>query len=477
MAIASFTEFYLTQGSGAWTYNGGGPLGTNDGPVYISTTVASDSAGTVLTDSAASPWSGCSVGDWVSFTDGAGTYEIARIQSISGADATVSPAYSAGLRSLSGKTARVGGAWNTFGTALTLLDNLNGRGYPSSVDPPRLNVKRHGGNNYDVLTTASLSNNWLPNRPLVIEGYNSTPGDIDPWTSENRAHLLCDGTAYVNINAAWVTLVSIAIEASSSATYCLYFGSNGDYCTALNCRAVQGGTGTTANAIMLLGSNCTAIRCLAELPNGAASGSPSCIRVYHYAAVIGCRCIGAGTSVGDGMGIYVAGYAPSIVDSVARNCEYGLFLSSHSARVIGCDLVGNKYGLRAQSQYYLADATIINCKIAHSAQYGLYSAASYDAYCPGLAFNEYYANTAGNHSARILTLHDAHEQTAGGEPVRDYANDDWRPAWNSAGREAGFPGILPGGGDGLTGHRDIGALQPRRLKRRPVFGPEDLQCR
>jgi hypothetical protein len=194
----AYTEFFVTQGTGRSAENGGGPrLGSNDGPIFTSSSATGGIAPNDDQITVPGGWPGTIVGDWVTFKWGGTNYHTAIITKFNAAlgnVAFISPKLPAGAQGQLGSV-RVGGAWDNLQNAFARLATPVASA-PISIwstsshtqrTIPRINVK------YDAAAytiSAGLGpaqwGTWPAGYGFRIEGYEKVPGDLrsdDPRTS------------------------------------------------------------------------------------------------------------------------------------------------------------------------------------------------------------------------------------------------------------------------------------------------------
>lgn len=180
LAFATFTEFYCQSGgsnlnSGSTTSNSAGYTKTNMN--WNGSTIYTITDGT-------NPSASVSVGDWASVyldaaTNGVFISRVTAVQNANNGTITVSSTIKAGAAPSSGASGRsisVGGAWkgpngaSGFPLSLNTLGNLQN----ASLNTCRINMK----NDATYSVTAQLTTGTSGNKPITVQGYTSTVGDL-----------------------------------------------------------------------------------------------------------------------------------------------------------------------------------------------------------------------------------------------------------------------------------------------------------
>jgi len=287
MPAAVYTEFFVTQGSGALATNGGGPrLGTNDAAVYTLTGGASTGAKATdngtdsdLEDMGNGGWSGVIVDDFLCF-DTAGAKVYTRVTAINvGSDPDVITVHPMVTAWVSGnyKSVKVGGAW-ALPSAATVIVNALGTAHAVNAagSPPRLNVKRHSGTAY-IDANIAMTTAFTAACPFTLEGYDSDPGDIDPHTSTNRTIINTTGnssSSIIALGGAYNRCLNIGgTAAGTTVRNALNIQAAGDNCVVRNVRFCSSiGTGTSGAGCSIVGSATDLVMDRAIFENCTGSG-------------------------------------------------------------------------------------------------------------------------------------------------------------------------------------------------------------
>ena len=180
---------------------------------------------TTITHNSGTPWTGCSVGDWLCFDE----VEWRRITVIDGDDATVHAA----CTPANGVSCTVGGPLSTLDA---MLDIANADGptdfTDADGDAPQI-LCRDLGSEADL----SLSTNFLASQPIEIVGCGS---DWTPYSRWGTDRVVLTGSPTGNyvlyIDAAYVRVVGLDIEATGSSKRGLGASGNAHYLQVQGCR-------------------------------------------------------------------------------------------------------------------------------------------------------------------------------------------------------------------------------------------------
>lgn len=431
----ALTEFFLTHGAAANDLNGGGPsLGADDGPVQTSANVDSDVAGTTLTDNS-NAWSGSSVGDWLTF-DTAGSQDRARIVSIDGSDAVVTPAVTG---SQSGKSIRVGGAFATVDGALSVLQRTM-----TDVDgnPPRLNIKADASYTGDAVCDYDGNED----APIFVRGYTNTPGD--GGEAELQLMLDVNGKDHIWLQDLYVNRAAIGDE---HAIYDLGTG-----CILYGVRAKSSGAGKYA-----IHCSGTAVSIIGGAVEGAGDHG---IRLYSGGLVMGTRITDAGNC-----GISMT-YSGVILDCLidgayANGIQINAFNGPH--HIIRCTIRGvggsgiNR--LVATSGYPLI---AVNNLLHSCGAYGI----EQDTADQGVFLRNAFWQCSSGQASNVIAGNVIDSVTLAGDPLVDASGGDLRiDPRKAAGRQLlaiGFPEQFNAT---MLNRLDIGALQANLVAGRGIL--------
>ena len=146
------------------------------------------------------PFSGVSVGEWVSvYTDGATTaVYVAQVTSLhaSGLGVVLSTTMKYGTKpsaGATGRSAKVGGAWASFGVCNTIFSSV------AMPDKTTLHVK--AATYANTTTSRSFAAAGSTTAPLLVKGYLSSAGDLD---SSSTSH----GSAYAGTTCPVITFTT-----------------------------------------------------------------------------------------------------------------------------------------------------------------------------------------------------------------------------------------------------------------------------
>lgn len=292
--------------------------------------------------------------------------------------------------------------------------------------------------------------------PTVVEGYNSTPGDLDDvndWS--NSPVLRATGTInwLINIPNNYVFTRNISINGNALATYGLNAG--GTNLVLANLKSA--GAGNTGFNVASGGAAISFFRCLA-------SGTVTGFGLNGYVVDLA-DCIATGnTAAGfNASNNYVVTFSRCIAHANAGGSTDGFTLTGNvwGSRLSACVSYNNgRDGVRFADAGSAAAASVLNCILAQNGGYGLNSAVTNWSAgpCPTFDRNGFYSNTSG---ARNQLPAGTNDVTCSGNPFTNAAAGDFSlNATAGAGaalRAAGFPGVMPGGL--TTGYADIGAAQ------------------
>lgn len=229
----AYTEFYVTKGASAADLNGGGPnLGASDGPIVTKTNCSSNVGGTTITNDDVDGWGTAAQDDWLCF-DAAGVQEYVQIASVAGDVITLATNPGTVTGSLSGKTVNVGGAWST---AQHAADTVTTSFLNDSVDdPPRVNI---GAGTYTENVQFDTNTGSLT-VPIIIQGYDSAPGDI-PATRPTITQAGAGDTVEVSNPVHYLTLADLIIEKTGTAGRAL--DSDTRTISCYRCKMILGGS-------------------------------------------------------------------------------------------------------------------------------------------------------------------------------------------------------------------------------------------
>lgn len=452
----AFTEFYLTQGSAASDINGGGPnLGANDGPIYSTTDVDCEAGDpTFLVDQSGSDWSGVQVGDWLCY-DTASAKEFRRVVDlfdIPNGIIQVHRACSTGT----GRYVRVGGAFATFrGAIANVGQNVTADYWPSGIATPRLNVKYESGTAYAETVAVVTADFGTPTEllPFVIEGYETTAGDLD-WVTTTTRTLIDWGTSGVTPFKfpLWATCVNVYLTQSLSSTSNLVDASEG---TFVNCHLSRQGIGR-----VLYNFSGVARRCLLS---NTTSANYELVSMASKGIIDSCVLIGEGS--GTAAAIKISNANCLVANSIIMLAGNGISLSAgstgYNASIKGNIIVGMaNHGLQVLSNGLAARFDITDNIVANNGGWGIDNGVSgtptmYMQNCRG---NFFYANTSGNYPATIIPLW-SNTDLGANDPFENYAADpkDLRIKTTSAAYRVRHD--LPSGLDADASFLDAGAIQ------------------
>jgi hypothetical protein len=461
--MANYTNFYVDGAAGSDAYAGSGEAVVN----RTNCDLTDNGGGSWnIEDMDSGGWGTAAVGQWVRWSVGVADV-IVRITAVSGDNLTVNNPDSA-LSASTGKECNVGGAFATVGEALATVTPLD---LNAADDPVAINIQVDSGYNETDLT---FNTGWTVGNPLLVRGYDTTAGDLDPWTTYSRARIYGAVTSRVlYLNVPHVTLENLFFEITSSSTwkYALQWGSSGSYSRVVNCEAKaldSFGFGLSNSTSHVLIARCYVHDC----GQGGFLG-----RIYSNGTIVGCviRGNGFGSATYGGLGASVQAGGAILWNLVYNNKSDGLYGGGIQivATVAGNIFADNyRHGLydNYTTTAYPSNNLWANNIFAGNgnvggAGYGLKSdfASSNYAAMPGLEFNAFHGNEDGARDMAGYNLELRHEITTQpfSETTRatrissgDYTLDDLMKA-------VGYPGLLPvaSGALPLTGYTDLGHLQ------------------
>jgi hypothetical protein len=333
-------------------------------------------------------------------------------------------------------------AWS-FATMLT-----------SATAGDRINFK----GNHTFTGNHSFTNAGTATSPIILRGYSSTIGDCSALGRTNgNGALVTTGMPVFSQDLYQLTMPAMSVLEAvvcSSSTRNGPLVSVGNFSALFRCRFANSGTGGSAAAVDLGGTNAFAVDCDAVM--SGASGGSYCLRCSSGNWVVGCRIDGgvvpAATlsSVGTFVNCVIIGGTDCVIINNTGN----------PAALINCTLVGGSSdGLHIVTGN-IRNPLVINCLITDNGAYGLYGVDAGTAlFAVG---NRIDRNTTAASSGATdwLSAFAGFNNTTSATQSNEfpgYGSDDFRLGSSSPARGIGIPSYL-----------DVGALQ--RIEDYPAVG-------
>lgn len=337
-----------------------------------------------------------------------------------------------------------GNAWQTIAYAITNMGAGN-----------TLHVKNAA--TYTI-TAALIPSLGTAGTPTIIQGYNSTPGDLDSvndfanfptiQVSSGSPHIFTLNNSYVHIR-------NLILDQNNLGARCINGQSN--YHEIENVKCLK----FTGHAVLFQGSSNRARR--VWVTQGKAAST-----VGFYTDASGNTFELCWASDNPCPGYQNAGAAGTLFERCIADTNTGSssdgFIDSgtNGAKYVHCIAYANgRDGIRFSGGNSADYASVYGCILSQNSAYGLRSvtASLTDAM---MDYNAFYSNTSG---ARFQTPTGAHDVTLSGDPFTDAANSVFSSN-NTAGAGAALRGVAsPGGFPGglATGYLDIGVFQHQEI--------------
>lgn len=444
----AFVNFYIQ--SGANSMNAGST--TSNAADVTQTNGAWSTVTNIFTAAAATPFSGVTANvDYASiYPDGttSGAVYVALITAVGGGGLTItlSSTIKYGTAPTTGATgisAKVNGAWADH----TPLGTLTGT-VPQST---KINIKQA---TYTVAATTTIALAGAATTPLWIDGYNTTPGDLNTDTTNALAKpvLALNATFKWNPTGNHQIWGNLSITANRSGTTLDVGGQNQHF---IRVRVQNTSSNSAAGAISNSGATQTVFAyCWAKLPSTATTASGGCYTIVTEATLIGCVAEGGGT----------AGFANSssvamtLIDCVALNTTGSGVLVTGAASILRC--VGlTVYNPTIDGIRFSAVPTsaisIVGSLFALCGGFGINNAGGTNTNVPFRACNDFYLCTSGNENG-FGDSPAFFGQTESVSPVT--SSTDMTPVSTSNAISHGFPGIFEN--EIFSSFVAIGAVDP-----------------
>lgn len=233
---------------------------------YIQTTGSNLNAGSTTSDSASvtstngdwgnaaanrftaasgTPFSAVSVGEWaaVHLDAASATVYVAQVTAINAGGASIDLSTTAKYgtapaTSATGRTCKIGGAWATPAHALTFGSTT------AAYNSTTIHIK--SGTYANTTTTITANITGATTAPVVVNGYNTTPGDCDLGQQLTKP-LISFTTGRFNATGSHVTYANISFTSANTSN--ATFGHAGASMTLHRCRADNTNAGASSSAV------------------------------------------------------------------------------------------------------------------------------------------------------------------------------------------------------------------------------------
>lgn len=150
-----------------------------------------------------------------------------------------------------GRSCKVGGAWGDFAALVSSLFTAQ------TVDQStRINIKAgtySNGNNNRILNLTGTATN-----PVWYRGYNTTPGDLDDYSSLTKPVISCSGnSSQYYVNRSYNTLTGLDFTGNAAAAIVIL----NDQVTLHRCRVTNTNANSASVALSILNPYCTLTFC------------------------------------------------------------------------------------------------------------------------------------------------------------------------------------------------------------------------
>lgn len=432
----AFTNFYIQ--AGASDLNAG--TTTSNSAAQSSTNGGWNSGTLTFTAASGTPFSGSSVGDWVSVMADASTVNtyLAQITTITGggsgfvvsstikmgtAPATTSP----------GMTARVGGAWAS--PAVLNTSNLG----DNAVRPLDVKVNVQAAT-YTRAVSDTFRFNGSASVAVWISGYNTTPGDLDNDRTDSLAKPVFAYNTTFQIASTGNSLLWSSLEVTGNVNGNLVTAGNDGACVFVRWRVTNS---HTTSASCVTDQNCSWLACSFEATNALATVVNSSTS-RHLGSV----------ATGGSVGFQCANSTVYLWCIATGNATNGFQPTGSNASVyLMCtaDSAGQDAFAFAQSVNFVA----YGCLASNAGRYGVnYTGSGGLGAASLLACLDFYNNATANLHGVNETAISVFQQTESSSP---YASGlSLLPTAAAIG--TGFPGVFEH--EAYSSFPAIGAVQP-----------------
>lgn len=446
----AFTEFYVTQHADAHEYNGGSGTGASKTGTVSATITAGSNPYTLTIASGTWPVN-IESGDWGLFDCDNATvtsrYSFLVVSRDSDTALTIQcPTALSGTENV-----RIGGAWSGVGSAAAAINQWGSTKWLAAgiTNAPRVNVQYNEASPYSGESFGFATNTWAVQCSVVVEAYETSPGDLD-WRTTNKRAVIVSGSTYgLSITSvAHYFIRNLHFVMGTGEVTGVYANSTGVYC--YNCVVSSSSVGSQTGFSGIVANHF--IRCLAIKQ---ATG-------YSFTSSIASHC----TAYACNNGFTVTAYA-SLQNCLAYDCAVsGFYMSGVTSTYIGLvncisdgNLVGFGHGGTAQAARVLAQ----NCSFTNNTTGVTSLGGANQGFFYYIGCN-FYGNTADFDATMTTSSVDLGGSVSVPPGYVDANNGDFRIASTSAMKGAGSPqGILAtvDGGTVFSAPQslDIGALQ------------------